>query len=113
MSDCFDHEADAYDQWSMGYYRLDNAYTYTGRRGSAKSGKTYSKPDPLFYHKQIVCAFIRATEYSHLIEYEGVEFWIPKKICRKVGMNGMFVHVKIFNKRYEAAIAAEAKDDWA
>lgn len=106
MSDCFDHECDAYDDdynrngdtfYDGGW---DNGYIPYMSRGR---GKTFIS-DPLKYHSEINYCLEAETEKAYLIHYDGMEVWVPKSICREIEDTSMYVHTDIFKKCIEGAI---------
>lgn len=96
MSDCFDHEADAWDDICFNEERyMDEDAEFDGyfgpkRRGSRRSGyrPTPFHPDPLYYHTRVKFAGIKAeTDKAYLFELsktKGVPKWVPKSCCRRL-----------------------------
>lgn len=102
MSDCFDHEADAWDDICFNEERyMDEDAEFDGyfgpkRRSSRRSGyrPTPFHPDPLYYHTRFEFHSIKAeTDKAYLIEFSatrGVPKWVPKSCCKgmTVGKTG-------------------------
>jgi hypothetical protein len=95
MSDCFDHQADAWDDFCFNsdrYVEGDSVYGYNapykkGRR-SKRNSFCY---DPDYYHKKIQFSrIVKETDKSYYIELFKIQdtndflyVWIPKKIDGK------------------------------
>jgi len=95
MSDCFDHEVDAWES-------LDRAFE-EGYRFGGRSRTRYAAPAPidhLFYHKEIEFeSIVRNDGYRYLVNlYGDTGVWVPIKICRSVGKRTMFVHSATYSK---------------
>lgn len=74
MSDTFDHEADAYDDYVA---REEQEDEYPGSRSNFQA-------DPLFYHTKILYDEQKtSTAKAMLVGYNGKDIWIPKALIRK------------------------------
>ena len=91
MSDCFDHEADAWDNYDLTreIYAEDADLDYVN-----------FVPDPLFYHRQVSYKVIlKETGKAYLFQLsEKLGVWVPKSICRQVRPHTAWVHKRIYAK---------------
>ena len=116
MSDCFDHQADAWDDFCFNsdrYVEGDSVYGYNapykkGRR-SKRNSFCY---DPDYYHTKIqFLRIVKETDKSYYIELFKIQdadsslyVWIPKKICKDICSNSMKVHSNTYNKILRDAV---------
>lgn len=96
MSDCFDHMADAWDQYCNSDY-MDSQDGFGGSKGFAYNA--------LHYHSKITFKrLIAQTEKSYLFEYtwygKSVEVWVAKRLLKEFNLKTLtgYVHRKIFTK---------------
>lgn len=102
MSDCFDHEVDAWESrdWETGEDIDHSWYGYKRTKSKfdwkPKESKPF-KPDPLYYHTKIRHYGIELeTEKAYLliIYINGNTQWIPKKLCRFLTEDTVYVYTK-------------------
>jgi len=83
MSDCFDHECDAWDQRII--------MEFDGNEDST----TGYNPD--YYHAWInIQKIIKETEKAYLILFSGAEIWVAKSLIRDKKDDSIFVHLNSF-----------------
>jgi hypothetical protein len=101
MSDTFDHEGDA---WASLDWEIENEEGFGSpyRRSKSKRAPYFRpdfRPDPLYYHANLAFKAIKKqTEKSYLVVLDKMELWIPKKICKEVKQNSMYVHTETLRK---------------
>ena len=114
MSDCFDHEADAWDDLCFNSDRYAAGYTVYGYgRKSNRYTRTSFSYDPDYYHQQInFSSLLKETENSYYIELYKAErglpslnIWLPKKICKALQKNAVKVHSATYSKIIKEAVA--------
>lgn len=91
MSDCFDHEAEAWDNYDL-----------TGEIYAEGANLDYVNfvPNPLFYHRKVSYeAILKETDKAYLFKLsEKLGVWVPKSICREVKPHTAWVHKRIYEK---------------
>ena len=91
MSDCFDHEAEAWDNYDL-----------TGEIYAEDANLDYVNfvPNPLFYHRKVSYeAILKETDKAYLFKLsEKLGVWVPKSICREVNPHTAWVHKRIYEK---------------
>lgn len=85
MSDCFDHEMDAWESQAH-----DSLY------GDGDGGRSYNRSrerDPLHYHNKYMDISIEATtEKAYLIKFnDGDKCWVAKKLCKKLEKDSVYI----------------------
>ena len=80
MSDCFDHELDAYESQEQSYLQGDDTYN----RGGGGYRRSHRLPDPLHFHDFYRDVKFEAfTEKAYLIQFKsGDKCWVAKSLCR-------------------------------
>jgi hypothetical protein len=92
MSDCFDHEVEAYES-------LDRAIDEGFQWGAARkyqSGSAEFQRDRNFYHTRLkIKGIIRATDKAYLFKLsKGLGVWVPKSVCRRLRKRSVLIHAK-------------------
>lgn len=97
MSDIFDHEADAWDDYSARWEAGDEdpGGYYENRRPRRRSFGFYKASiDRDFYHHRIQLEELGAeTNKALLVRFKGLVFWLPKSICRELNRENLQVKV--------------------
>lgn len=119
MSDMFDHEADAFDDYCRrDYYDED----YGGGQGYSRARRFTPDfvPNPLYYHQKIAFDKVAAETdraYCLAIEVDNrmLNVWLPKTICRHLDLVSMtvWVHRQLYKKCLLKAKLNSAEADFA
>jgi hypothetical protein len=96
MSDTFDHEGDAWEDYDR---RFDDADCSRTSQGSFTRNS-------LFYHQKV--RFIRITaETEKAVQLELTDLhlvWVPKSVCRNWQESSVWVHKETFKRSMKSAI---------
>lgn len=112
MSDCFDHELDAWEQYLSDEYPEDDDGSTSFQSNGSYTRKSEFVVDPNYYHEDIAfTALKRETDKAYLITRCGIDLWIPKKIVRSLDIvnNRMLVHLKTYRSIYATATSSPFK----
>ena len=85
MSDCFDHEMDAWESQAQASMYGDSTESYS-------SNRSYSR-NPRYYHKLFLGISIEAkTDKAYLIKFASEEkAWVAKSLCKELTESSVYI----------------------
>jgi hypothetical protein len=95
MSDCFDHELDAFECSS----RDDPDGGYNSNDPCVGHSQEFQR-NPLFYHTKVsITGICKETDKAYMLECARGRFWVPKSLCRKLREHSVYIFNK-FSPKY-------------
>jgi hypothetical protein len=113
MSDCFNHELDAYESYEN--YNDDDGpnqdWQYRKRNRLSTGSCIKFKPNPLFYFNKVPFLSVydasdKAIQFKFTNE---ITFWVPRKLCKELdeGHRTVYIHTEFFKTKIKDMRSAE------
>jgi hypothetical protein len=102
------HACEAYDSYD---YAVDAGYRHY-KKHQRMEWECGSPPDKNFYHMWIdIDQVVHETNKAMLVEYKGIQLWLPKSIIRDRKGLSVLVHEKIFTHNLQTVIEKHKDDE--
>lgn len=103
MSDCFDHMADAFDDYQARFEAGDDdPGGYRGsksRRQRSRSSLSYFNKNPLYYHRRVKYKeIVERTDKAILFRTNfNQTIWVPLSLCRNINETDCYIWERFDN----------------